>query len=538
MTDDLSQPQVLVRPVAQVSLDLKGQDSQALFQSTRELVLKWIQKETQHLLSPPAWRGESFEIRPQGDLQIGAVGLEGDQAWIARVSWGDWEIPQRTWTTEVLLSAVGDDRVFVRVDTICLTRGDHAEVVAAVPSIVSDIVAHCDADVDGRKLVASPWLIETREELEKLVELMGRRGRIGDVVVMSLPRQGDGWDAALLSADELCARTLGAAHVAVITAEMSDVLSGWVGKPFSVVGRCVRIYHPGFDPFVQSAYMHPLIFPLAVKEYEQRNNRAYIETVITPILTNSLRRQSSELDIVDYYSEKRREAERRLLKARAQSKPVDELLTLAEEEIAQLHLERQKDKQVSDQLLADASKENGELKEQLAWLQEEKDELERQVAALAGQVTGRRSVPDTLDDFEDWCKTHLSDVVIHSRALQGVKKSKLRNVSLIYRTLLVLQDMYVPLRRSSSTVTIEQVHNTLAQLGLYLTPSISTVGAGMQGEDYYIDYGGQKHFLDWHVKNGGNTWDPTRGFRLYFCFDHSQKKVIVGWMTTHLGLRR
>lgn len=537
MSEDLSQPKLLVRPVAQASLDLKGQDGQELFQSTRQLVLKWMQRETQQLLPSSALRGESFEIHPQGDLQIGAVGVEGDDAWIARVSWGDLEIPQRTWTTEVLLSVAGPDKVFARVHSVCITRGEHAELVAAVPSIVSDIAGHCDAYLDGRKLVRAPWLIETHEELEKLVELMRRRERLGDVVVMSLPQQHDGWGAAVLSADELCSRTLGAAHVAVIAADMSEVLSGWVGESFSVSGRCLRIYHPGFDPFAQSAYLHPQIFPLTVKEYEQRNMQAYIDNVVTPVLTASLRRQSSELDIIDYYGEKRREARRRLEKARAQSKPVDELLTLAEEEIAQLHLERQKDKQLSDQLLADANKENVELKEQLAWQQEEKDALERQIAALAAQVEDRRSVPDTLNGFEEWCKKHLSDVVIHSRALQGVKKSRLKKISLIYRTLLVLQDMYVPLRRSSSTVTIEQVHNTLAQLGLYLTPSISTVGAGMQGDDYHIDYGGQKRFLKWHIKNGGGTWDPTRVFRMYFYFDHAQKKVVVGWMTTHLGLR-
>jgi hypothetical protein len=54
------------------------------------------------------------------------------------------------------------------------------------------------------------------------------------------------------------------------------------------------------------------------------------------------------------------------------------------------------------------------------------------------------------------------------------------------------------------------------------------------GEDTYeFDWSGRKFSADWHIKNGGNTRDPSRCLRIYYCFDEQTQQIIVSDMPAH-----
>ena len=48
---------------------------------------------------------------------------------------------------------------------------------------------------------------------------------------------------------------------------------------------------------------------------------------------------------------------------------------------------------------------------------------------------------------------------------------------------------------------------------------------------------GQRWLLDMHLKNGGNTRDPTRCLRVYFFWDDDERQVVVGSLPGHLESR-
>ena len=56
---------------------------------------------------------------------------------------------------------------------------------------------------------------------------------------------------------------------------------------------------------------------------------------------------------------------------------------------------------------------------------------QEQLINAKGASAATTPIPETLDDFETWCTTHLAGYVeIHNRAFQGIKKSQYEDVSL------------------------------------------------------------------------------------------------------------
>ena len=152
-------------------------------------------------------------------------------------------------------------------------------------------------------------------------------------------------------------------------------------------------------------------------------------------------------------------------------------------------------------------------------------------------VKSEIETPETFENLQEWESQHLGGaVVILNRAYRAAKKSRLENTKLAYQALLVLRDHYVPMRREGGHDKQKAYKAALGKLGLEESPSFSGARASEQGDEYFVQYKGQKRPLDHHLKRS-NARNERYAFRLYFFWDEETRQVIVGWFPSHLTTR-
>lgn len=151
--------------------------------------------------------------------------------------------------------------------------------------------------------------------------------------------------------------------------------------------------------------------------------------------------------------------------------------------------------------------------------------------------------PDSLSEIEEWAERRFKDkIVIHPRAIQGAKKSQYEDVKLVYAAIECLATQYWNMRTAMpdrSVLCSRGCEAKINQLGLSLAPSISESRAGEQGDEYIVEYPvgtGINRTLDKHLRKGSSR-DERFCLRIYFFWDEEGKKVVVGWLPSHLGTR-
>ncbi len=129
-------------------------------------------------------------------------------------------------------------------------------------------------------------------------------------------------------------------------------------------------------------------------------------------------------------------------------------------------------------------------------------------------------------------------VVLHSRALRGIKDAVYQDVSLVYKGLLLLANEYRNqcLGRDGAN---EKFKSKCDEFGLRFARSISKERAGEQGDEYFVRFptsSSQKQFLEWHLRKG-STKDDRLCLGIYFFWDDNTQQIVVGWLPSHLSIR-
>ena len=71
------------------------------------------------------------------------------------------------------------------------------------------------------------------------------------------------------------------------------------------------------------------------------------------------------------------------------------------------------------------------------------------------------------------------------------------------------------------------------ELGVEESACFSIIGNIKNFPEYSTSYGGQKRWMDRHIKYG-NGYDLNSMFRIYFYWDDEEQILIIGSMPTHL----
>lgn len=530
----------VVRPVSQVTLRLRAVKGHDRFTESIKHILRWMNRRAGRSLPDAAWQGQSFELTDIGAQRTAAIALPEHQFWAARLDDADKTVPLRTWVTEigVCMDTNGDTLFGARL--ICVIRGTDGPFQRTVPGFVRAIMSDGPAEVDDVPLTRDVPLISTAAEVDQLVALLESPNRQADVLVFALPDGSSNPSDAAASANSVHDTTLGAAHVYVLTGPASFLLTDRVGRELSVFRKAVRTYRPGFRAWVDEPSRHPLALPDRVASWAKRAPGEFEKWLVNQSLGNSAHAPGREERLPSFNTVRQLAAQLERERRRKAGGTDAELIQLFEHDNEQLRRDLQEQKEQYDGLLltADAEREaaiqeaNAAKAQALERLHRIR-QLEKKFADSAAQQA--TPIPDTLENFETWCKEHLAgSVEIANRAYQGIRKSEFHDPQFIYRALLLLRDHYVPMRIEGTQERRRSYEEALH--ALQLEDSATGEGVKFAADLYSVQYGGTRRPLDRHLK-GSDSRDRRYGFRLYFFWHDEGQVVVVGWLPSHLDNR-
>ena len=515
-------------PACRVTMRIPADDLDGAFGEVRNEVLRWMQDRAGRRLPAEAWRGEGFELAGANPLRAEAAPARDAGRWTARLDEADGDAPDRLWTTEAGIARDGE-AIGVQVRLGCAARGA-SPPARSVPGLVRWIVDRFGVVADGRPIGAGPWLVNTPERAEKLLALLCDPEREQDVLAIATHDRDDDPTTVLVSPRSVFERTLGAAHVAVVTTSATFALTDRFGKELSVFSQAVRTYKPGFDPRRAEPYDHPLTIGTRISAWDG-GPEAFEDFLVAACLRATVGAASREPRAPFPFA-----ARRTAPAPRAPVLPAtlsgDERLDALRRENEELRAENLKLAEALGKersAAAAARKEVRSLKDRVAHLE--------RTRGNAPARPGGPAVPDSFGRLEQWAKEHLDGRVrLHPRAIGAAKKSAFEDVALAYRALLILRDRYVPMRLEGGADRRTAYREALSGEGLREEPTFAGARAGEHGEAYFVRHGGRRRELERHLK-GSNARDERRGFRLYFFWDESDREVVVGWLPTHLPTR-
>ena len=542
LRDKMRRQYAAVVPVSQIDLTLRPEDDSVRFDSVVDSILKWLSNRAGRPLPDVAWKGSSFEIEESGAQPVAAVKIEDPAIWAARIYDADKTVPMRIWITETAVAKRPEGGLLFGTRLTCTSRGDNPDIHRTVPGIVRQVLEHGDVLLDGRTLPMEPWLVNTPDEVIEFVKFLQDPGRRHDAIAISLPEDSNDFKDAGINVDKLVRDVSGAAHVAVISGNATYALTDQVGKEFSVFGRAIRTYRPGFAPETDEYYGHPLSLWHRIENWEEKEPGAYSDFLIDRTLSNTVSRTGREKELPAFSTLRRIASEQRMSSATSSNASAEERLKLVEDEFAKHQSETDELVEYYDSQVHEAEKQRDEARSERDSEKQIVYNLQTRIQYLeyainqSGIEQGEQ-IPSTLDDFRDWCSMHLSGKVeVLNRAIHGIKKSKYEDVKLIYGALILLRDFYVPLKRGEGQDARGKYEEKLAELGLEETQTFSGPTAGEQGDTYFVKFRNRKCPLDRHLKKGTSR-DPRRCFRLYFFWHEDTEQVVVGWLPSHLENR-
>jgi hypothetical protein len=531
-----------VRTVSQVQLRLEREKGDA-FKAVQREVLEWISRKAGKALPADAWDGRSFELDEIGAQRVAAAHLEEPRYWAARVDDADREVAQRTWITEIGLALAPEGGVLFGSRLIVSTRGQNPRFQPSIPVFVRQVIQGGKALLDGRALTRDPWLVRTKEDVNQLYRLLIAKGRRTDICAFSLDEDVEDPATALALASAVHRKTMGAAHVVIITGPAAFLLTDLVGKEFSVYNRAVRTFRPGFDTELDEPFRHPRALADAIADWQDdgiEGADAFENFLVRSLILQTV--SGADLErILPPFSEARRFASAiNLESVRDAGASQEQMLQLYEADNTKLRMALNEEKALHDGLLAEADRDRDDAQRRAEESKGEVYRLNQRIRTLEThlQTTGgaEAAIPGDLSDFKSWADMHLAgSIVITNRALRGAKESDYEEPSLVYRALLMLRDDYVPMRRRDGSA--KRYADALLALGLEDSRSITPTRLGEQGDEYLVQHNGRRRELERHLKKG-NSYESRHCFRLYFFWDEEDEQVVVGWLTSHLGTRQ
>lgn len=134
--------------------------------------------------------------------------------------------------------------------------------------------------------------------------------------------------------------------------------------------------------------------------------------------------------------------------------------------------------------------------------------------------------------IEEWSSKNSDRIIILPRALNEAKKSDYVNPEHVHLGLEFLAGAYREGRIGN--LSLAEVEESLAASGTKLAGSVGASIAGYFGDSYYVSWSGRRRFMDLHLTRGGGR--ATRFcMRIYFFWSEEDKKVVVGWLPSHLN---
>lgn len=520
----------IVRPVSQVSLELVGSD--AFVQAISECVA-WIAKRASARIPSNAFSGEPFDLTDaEGAHWAAAARIAGEDAsvWAARLDFHDKTVPQRTWLTEI---SVGRNQNTMRFGARLtnVTRGEDRAFTPSIPGIVKQLADRGVAYLDGRLLSNRPTIVaETTDGYSELLDFLEDKRRQASLILISQNEDG----TSVLDADDLANQLCGAAHVAVITPNVSWQLTKDVGRAFSVYNGAVRHCKPGLSFDESNPFDHELFL-----WRHGISGAQLLDRIVRSVLQGTFTRPDADVSALRFEQVRRASLVSEASRHVSSTATAEDIKADLAEQVKAIEAQVAEDAAASQQLLDEAAAEKNEAEAKLHAARDQNEKLRRRIEwlehALKQKGTEAITPLESYDDIGEWVDKHLSgSIIVLPRAIrETVKNGNFRDLSAFQEALLLLKDFYVPMRRGNAEMTREAFEARCRELRLEESACFSQPNDIKAFSQYWVPYGSGKEACDRHLKYGGGT-DPRNMFRVYFFWDDEEQVVVIGHMPTHL----
>ncbi|WP_374371986.1 hypothetical protein [Dongia sp.] len=132
-------------------------------------------------------------------------------------------------------------------------------------------------------------------------------------------------------------------------------------------------------------------------------------------------------------------------------------------------------------------------------------------------------LPISWESLISWCDVQLAGrVTLSPLARRSIKSAEFEEVEVAAKCLLWLAN-------ECRSRRIEGGEGTLRDE--VVMDGIRNAHCG--ADQFDLDWQGQRHTADWHIKNGGNTRDPKRCLRIYYFWDMLTQQIVIAQMPAH-----
>jgi len=546
------------RPTVRTTFQLAGQlhptdehpTEQDLWENAIRSILGWLRPRCPTRMPPEAWEGSSFDCGVAGN-RIECVAIPNVGAWALRLTHPDMPhgdtpaVPGRHWTTDLALRR-RESGIAFGVRLFCTSQAySDAEIALTRPKVVR-FFAESFGLAHSRPLDGRVWYLNTEDDLDAFRGWLIDPKRFLPVYLLTEadPRRLLVKVSRYMLDEALLAkRTQGLAHVAVLPRTTSFNWTDRVGKTWSAFGGAVRTYRPGLDFEEDMPTEHPLALPERIVFW--RHNDLSAESAFTSFLIDQAYRDTATRrvdwgNLMFFADAVTRHAEI----ARQEASEDADWKSLYEDEISALQQKAKQAEVERDEYidLADNAERTRDYylaeNDRLRW---QIDTLQARLQEKSGEaVDAGVECPADYGELARWVEDNLtSRLILHGRALRGIKGARFDDLQLVCDSLLLLANEYRQMRLGHSGAK-DRLDKQMANLGLRCSASITPSRAGELGDTYFVKYPphkSTKQFLELHLRNKANTRDPKRCLAIYFFWDSATRQVVVGWLPSHLEIR-
>ena len=482
-------------------------------------VLAWAQRRAGGKFPPKAWSGQEFEHLGAGRTVLG-LNLEddGESTWAFRADDPDKNVPGRTWTTEVTVWWPENGLPQLAVHQAASSAEPEMRLAPHVPGLVRQLAVRYDLRAGGLRVQTQPIRIASDDDVRILIDLLRDQERRLPVIVATGDDRGSDPARPLLDVESLAAATLGLALIVVVPAAQTFVLSDVFGRVRSVFHGGARVYVPSFDESADPS-KHRL-FLGDVVAHDPRKTEYELRRIVA---RESILRTTRGHDSLTFSAVRSAVARRKQELAHRASEA--EELVAAKSRIEALERELTDANDYVEQFceLATQEEERAKQAESIQYgLRARIGSLQSVIARQGFDPDAGIELPQDWNAFADWCDEDLAGrLVLASQARRGIKKARFEDMELVSRCLLHLASEIRDRRMSGG--------GSLAN-----TPILSGIENSPCGNDSFVfSWQGRELSADWHIKTGGNTRDPRRCLRIYYCFDEESEQIVVADMPAH-----
>lgn len=530
-----------------------GEPNEDLLSAAVNLVYDWFDSKIDETLPVGEARLQNFRSKSNDpDLEVVFVREKG--IWSARLSHLDTGLIQgkpilgRRWVTDIGL-AIKENEVFMGVQITALSQpGLDAPIEFIRPGIVRSLSDRIGLSHEI-ELKESCWKIADEAGLTELKKLVFAAERQLPVIILTQP-DWKKWELTkkapdyLLDPDELAKKLIGYAHVIALPFSKAFKWTEELGRAWSVFDGAVRIYWRGIDLDKDAVSAHQLFLKDAIHYY--RYGDKFGNLAFSQYIQDDIRQKNPSL--FQTWKNVQFITDARLLRAIVDREKVVSKQECAgckevyEAEINAYQMKLEEAISESQQYCDDSIKSDSLRR----LFESDNDSLRRQLDALRSHLEAKSGesvdygleIPDNYAELPEWITKNMAGrLVLHPRAVRGVRDAVYEDVAFVYDCLILLASDYRSMRLGIVEKSVFE--QKCDDMKVRLSGSIAKERAGEQGDTYFVKYpiGSQKNeFLEFHLRKG-TTKDDKYTLGIYFFWHDNTRQVVVGWLPSHLENR-